>query len=241
MNWRFETPEKLTSDNNDGVVYHVAVNKGSEYTLLTHMEWDGDKVMPTISVQQELIDVRNSLLKSMTENRLLFKNPPVLKSLQALASEWGVLVTSTKTIVWGENNNWEKVPDEIESKRATVRLILKAVRISRSNIQVIWGLKVVEIVPDQTIDIDFLGTEADTDVQSVTSLEIEDSGAGIVRLQDLHRKKMEAKQAVREAMRVSRNAKLTAQVTLDEFYEKFDLSDSESDFSDEGESDEEED
>jgi hypothetical protein len=230
----FDIPEKLPDINGEHV-YQVVI-KEKAAGLLTSLHWDGKSVVPTLSVQSELLELRNSVLKSMTENTRLFRNPPVLKSLLALAVGWGVQVQTDKTIVWGPNNLWDVPPADIKGQRATVRLLLKAVWISRLLIQPVWRLDVIEKIPDPSIDIVFAND--DEDVKSVGINEIESGDDAPVYLEDVRRKRMEAKMRVQEAFRLADEARERAEMALHGYHQEFEPSDDESEFGQEEEENE---
>ena len=237
--WQFGTPEKQSN--------------GSEYTIpiknAVHLPidlvWDNGQIQADIAIQNTVLELRNSMLKAMIDNQIMFRQPPTLKALQALASQWGVLLIDGVSS-WGSNNVFTNAADfpknELTEKRALVRLTLSNILISRSAIRPVWSISLVNVLSDEMIDLVFDNDASDdADIQSVGSNDFETDGAEVVRLQDLEAKKAAAKEKVKELLRLSRQAKSVAQDALDQFYSEFDLSDTESDLTESDESDLDED
>jgi hypothetical protein len=234
--WQFGTPEKQS--NGSEYIVPIANKPFYSYRLM----WNGHSVEPELAMQSSVLGMRDSVLKAVSENKAMFRQPPTLKSLQALASQWGVIVQNG-AVTWGTNNVWNisATSSILENRKAYVNLTLASLIISRSAIRAVWNVEWQEYITDAPqIDIDFdVGdTEDGGDVQSVGSMDIESDGTEVVPLQDLVKKRRDAKQNVRELLRLSRQAKLAAEDALDRFYNEFDLSDDESEFSEDESSDE---
>jgi hypothetical protein len=232
--WQFGTPEKQSN----GSEYSIPVTNP---VYLPHdLMWIGGQVQPDIAIQNSVLEMRNSVLKAVIDNQVMFRQPPTLKALQALAFQWGVLLING-ICSWGSNNVFVTSADfptdaELTGKRALIRLSLSSILISRSAIRPVWSISLVKVLSDELIDLvfdDIDGGADESDIQSVGSNDFEtDGGNDVVCLQDLEAKKTAAKEKVKELLRLSRQTKLAADEALDRFYAEFDLSDTESDLED---------
>jgi hypothetical protein len=111
---------------------------------------------------------------------------------------------------------------------------LLGITISRQSILPLWEAVVGNLVntsPDQ-IDLCFDGGSsiASSDEEDL-GIE-EDSEGTAFQLRDISNEKQEAKQRVRDLLRKAVDARMAADVALEHFFEEYDLSEDESDFSD---------
>jgi hypothetical protein len=226
--WQFGAPEKQSN----GSEYSIPIT--SDNSIPHDFVWTDGQVQPDIAVQNAVLELRNSVLKAIIDNQVMFRQPPTLKALQALASQWGILLINGTT-TWGSNNGFSLdnafVPT---TKRALVRLRLSSILISRSAIRPIWTVSLVKELSEELIDLVFddIAEESNSDIHSVGSNDIEAEGSEVVLLQDLMAKKSAAKEKVKELLRISRQTRMAAEEALDKFYAEFDLSDTESDLED---------
>jgi hypothetical protein len=223
--WQFGAPEKQS----DGTEYMIPITKP---IAITHdLVWNNGQVEPDIAIQSSVLEMRNSVLKAVIDSQVMFRQPPTLKALQALASQWGALLING-TCSWGSNNVFvPAVSAPTDAKRALVRLALCKILISRSAIRPVWSISLVRELSEEMIDLVFddVGGADECDIQSVGSNDFETDESEVVRLQDLEAKKAAAKEKVKELLRLSRQAKMAANEALDHFYAEFDLSDAETD------------
>lgn len=236
--WQFGAPEKQSN----GSEYSVPLT--NTVHLPMELVWSDGQVQPDIAIQNAVLEMRNSVLKAVIDNQVMFRQPPTLKALQALASQWGVLLINS-ICSWGSNNVFGVSSGfPTDAKRALVRLALTNILISRSAIRPVWTISLVKVLSEEMIDLVFddLADADESDIQSVGSNDFETDGdTDVVRLQDLEAKKAVAKEKVKDLLRLSRQAKLAAHEALDHFYAEFDLSDTETDLEeDDSDSDEDE-
>jgi hypothetical protein len=224
----FGAPEKRTSS--DGSSYYYISIK-TPISLDYDIQWEQTQLKEDIGIQSEIVELRGTVLQAIAGNKTLFANPPNERSLSAMASKWGLLLSRSGIASWSDANIWQVVPEALHGKKATVHLQLLAVHISPASIRPVWGLKVHAILPEAPV-IDFVFDVPD-DVQSVHSADIEaDLTEEVVQLADLEKEKREAKQRVHELVAQAQAARRLAEHALDAFMEEYDLSEDESDFSD---------
>ncbi len=223
----FGAPEKRTGS--DGPFYSIAIKP--QISLDYELQWHQTHLTEDIGIQSEIMELRTTVLHAIAENKTLFANPPNERSLSAMASKWGLLLSRSGTASWSDANVWQDLPEDLRGKKAIVRLQLQAVHISPASIRPVWGFQVQSILPEAPV-IDFV-FEVPDDVRSVHSADIEtDLSDDVVQLADLEKEKREAKQRVHELVAQAQAARRLAEHALDAFMEEYDLSEDESDFSD---------
>lgn len=224
----FETPERRTTEK--GEPYFVCRLTKPGYAVPHDLEWQKNALVPVLTVQKLITELRSTVLKLLMENRSLFRNPPTLDSLQAITPPWGILIRGTQ-MEWSTVNKWELDP-ALQGKSAIVRLVLTGIEISRSRINPVWTVSVVQILPETPEGvIDFEFGEV-SEVKSVTSEDFDRDDSDIVALQDPRERKAVLKSQVRELLTKAAEARLAADDAMDRFFDEFDLSEGESDFSD---------
>jgi hypothetical protein len=197
---------------------------------------------PDLHVQDIIQKTKNEVLQSLVQNRAMFRTPPTLTSLQAIATGWGFMILENgKRIEWSPMNIWfsDKMGSDIAQKTATFELVLRGVQISRQAIRPVWEMKDIQVLPEHDpIDLDF-GEEdvgdAGSDISSVDSIEIATAVATDSQpfaLRDKGERKRLAKREVRAVLARATEARIAADDAVDRFYTEFDLSEDESDFSD---------
>lgn len=231
MEWSFKTPERKT--NPDGtIVYRVLLQ--THLRTQTVIEYDGEALVPNIQLQNELEPIVQSLLSAIAQSPTLFRIPPTLKSLQAITPVWGAVVQNG-ALRWNPaGGNLPELPSEWVGRPAILHFLLYGLEITRSSILPLWGLSVIQAItpPPDLIDFTFDGAAADTrSIVSSDSIET-DGEEGVFELEDHQKEKMKAKTYVRELLRRSVEARMAADAAVDRFFEEYDLSDGESDFSD---------
>lgn len=224
----FATPEKRTSP--DGTMYY-AIGFKSDILLDSILLWSHTHLKSDIAIQNDIMELRSSILTAISQDRSLFAKSPTEKSLIAMSSRWGILLSRTGECSWSDSNVWLDVPDTLQGKEAEIQLVLKGLHISPAYIRPVWGMIVKRILPESgLIDFDF---EVSEEVQSVHSADIEaDLTEDVVQLTNLDKEKRESKQRVHELIAQAQAARRLAEHALDTFMEEYDLSDDESDFSD---------
>lgn len=227
----FGAPEKRTYSN--GSLYYF-IGLKTPLALERPLTWSQTQLKEEIAIQNDIMDLRTSVLQAIAENKSLFSNPPTEKSLLAMSNKWGLLVSRDGSCHWSDVNVWTDVPEELKGAKAVVQLTLSGLHISPASIRPVWTLKVARILPeevDESGKIEFVFKT--DDVQSVHSDDIEtDMSDDVVQLTNLEAEKREAKQRVRELIAQAQAARRLAETALDHFMEEYDLSEDESDFSD---------
>lgn len=236
----FRIPERRTSST--GETFFECKLSSPGYELPHDLEWSKDTgLKPVLSIQRQISDLRLEVLKYMVNNNNLFKNPPTLSSLQAITPNWGLLLRSNNTMEWSQINKWIYESDQLKKQNAIVRMVLMGLEISRSTIIPVWTLTIKHVLPEKSenvIDFDFSTSLAEiNDTKSVASVNSDDIGIleedEIFQLHSPSEKKRQMKTHVRELLQKVAEARHAADDAMDRFLEEFELSDNESDFSDE--------
>jgi hypothetical protein len=223
----FDAPEKRSYS--DGSVYYFLALK-TPIVLETPLTWSRTALKEDIAVQSEVMEVRATVLQAIAQNRSLFAKPPTEKSLLAMASKWGLLLSRSGECSWSDANVWQSIPDVLSGKEAEVHLKLSGIHISPASIRPVWSMEVVSLLPETpVIEFDFQISE---DVQSVHSADIEGEDSEVMQLTNMAAEKRESKQRVRELIAKAQEARQMAEDAVERFLEEYDLSDEESDFSD---------
>ena len=206
--------------------------------LMTNaMRWSTNHIVGDMNVQMSVSDIRNQVLNALVDNRALFKQAPTLDALRAITPVWGMLIRQGNTVEWSKTDVVEGIPNEIQGKEAQIRLELTSVRISRQSILPVWKMNVVEIFPDaggEVIDLEFDDCPTKEEAVSVASDELATED-GVLELKDPMARKKQHKDYAREMLRKAAEAQLQADAAVERFYMEYDLSDDESNVSEEDE------
>lgn len=215
----FQTPQK----REDGS-YVLELVKPVQFDVELQWEKNAEFPTPDLRIQSLLNGFRERTLRDLVNNRALFRTPPTLASLTSIAPMWGILLRGG-AMEWSRQDVWRK-----EATDTSVLVTLQGVGIvlSRQSIVPIWGVKVARALPEAQIELDFGGEE---DGESVASEDIP-SEEGVVMLKDPEERKRQMKAYVRELQERAAQAKMEADSAMDRFFSEFDLSEDESDFSD---------
>lgn len=193
-------------------------------------------VSPTLEYQPKFLELQTRMLNELVKNRQLYRSPPTLESLQCMTTAWGFIKTgkgdiqtSTSTIV--QNN----IP--VSQWPCIVDYVLEGLKISRSLIQPVFSLAFVEPAGANVIDFDWGAEGAEeggSELQEVSDVSFMASAGGDMKIKDpatMLREKLEAKERVRAAYRAAETARETADQLASQFYSAYDVSDTESAFS----------
>jgi hypothetical protein len=219
----FETPEKQ-SDGSYSVRLQQPIEISEEFT------WKRGDARPIVDLkgQAHIQTVREAILTRLAQNKSLFKTAPSVASLRAITPVWGMMVLPQNKVEWSSNDIWTNVPRESD---AVVILRVMGVQISRQSILPIWGGQVRRTLPEAgQIDLDFAGED---DGESVHSDELEEESGNALCLKDPAERKRQMKEYVRSMLREASEARMKADTALDRFYAEYDLSENESEFSEE--------
>jgi hypothetical protein len=200
------------------------------------LEVSSDTIVPDLSSQPAFLGLQRRVLVELTRTSGLFGKPPSLATLEAITPQWGFVVVN------GVASVSPYTTFDLSSLSGPTPcfadLSLASVRISRSTIQPRFQAIFLNAKED-VIDLEWDSPPEEME-------EVSDIGAnaeGAVTLIDpatLLRQKKTAKEAVREAFRKADLLRKEAVAKADQFYEVYDLSDSESAFTEWAGSEEEE-
>ena len=156
---------------------------------------------------------RETVLQELANEPGLFRNPPTFKTLEGMAAHW---LAQAKTM-------------KLEPPTQSFDLILQKLQISRSRIEPMWGLKEVA----STIDFDWGTAAPAAELEEVSDVPAASGDAPFVLTDPVakERAKMVAKAQVRDLFAVANNARLEAETAAAAFLDTYDLSDTESAFS----------
>lgn len=224
----FGTPTRKT--NKDGqTVFHLDVNTTP---LGVELEYTASGLQYGKEAQPRFRTLQNLVLSELAKEKQLFKNPPTLASLTAICPNWGFVSSGTTYIF----SPYATLVSDIATSKlpCVVDVQLKGLEISRSTILPQFKLHYLGTRPPE-IDIDWVDPAAPSTVDEI--VEVSDvpinTGGPMLTLADpakQAREKVEAKARVRAAFLAAQEARTTAQSLAQTFYEAYDLSDSESAF-----------
>ena len=191
-----------------------------------------DIVTPVLEHQSVFQTLQRRILLELTKNRQLFKNAPSIESLEAITPNWGFITTgdtiqlSPYTLV--------SIDPTISAYPCSIDLELTALHISRSTIRPLFrGVALA----DNLIEFDWMsaavGISRGAELEEVSDVAYDDV-VGVISLKDpdmLKREKLAAKERVRSAYREADAAREVADGVAANFHLTYDLSDTESAFS----------
>jgi hypothetical protein len=192
-----------------------------------------DIITPVLEHQSVFQTLQRRILVELTKNRQLFKNAPSIESLEAITPNWGFITTgdtiqlSPYTLV--------SIDPTISAYPCSIDLELTALHISRSTIRPLFrGAPLA----DNLIEFDWMATAVGisrgAELEEVSDVAYHDDVAGVISLKDpdmLKREKLAAKERVRSAYREADAAREVADGVAANFHLTYDLSDTESAFS----------
>jgi hypothetical protein len=226
----FGTPERQPDQS-----FFVPFLKRNQLNVRVTVTAEG--ITPTLEHQPKFQSYQSFVLTALIANKQLYKSPPTLESLQSMTPAWGFVKTGKGDIQLAKStiicNNipvskWPCVAD----------FVLQGLKISRSLIQPIFDLVFIESLETKTvIDFDW-GVEdgaGATELEEVSDVSFMDTASGAaMKIKDpalIAREKAEAKERVRVAYRAAESARKEADALSSQFYSAYDVSDTESAFS----------
>jgi hypothetical protein len=222
---------KRSVDEKGNTVFHVDVNKGS-FGFDTYFELSESRnLVGTLEYQQLFKNFQKNILSDLSKEKALFKHPPLLESLEALSPNWGFIILNGQ-IVWSPYCKLQFHESLMHAQLPCyVNLTLVAIEITRSSIYPIFECSFVKSkIKDEIIDFTWDQSES-SDLLEVT--DVPDMEEGIIELANPAkriREKIEAKERVHNAFLEAKQARIKARELADAFLEKYDVSDSESCF-----------
>ncbi len=210
------------------VFFQVEVNVSP---LGVELLYDKTGIVYAKDVQPRFRTLQSLVLSELAKEKGLFKNPPTLSALEAMTPNWGFVQQAYGVMTFTPHARIE-TPTFPESKvPCLVDIQLKSLEISRSTIRPVWKLHYLGQPPSE-IDFEWAPPKPAGDELEEVS-DVPTAGGPVVTLADparLAKEKAEAKERIRMAFEAAKTARTTAEQMAAEFYDRYDLSDSESAF-----------
>jgi hypothetical protein len=230
----FGTPVKITNASGE-VIFQIEVNVtpiGVEVELVS------DGLIYSKEAQSRLTTLQHLVLSELAQQKGLFKNQPTLSALEAITPNWGFVTQTDGIIKFSPYAKLEYSTIAASNLPCLVDIQLKSLEISRSTIRPIFVLHYLG-KKSATIDFEWSASPLQTqivanDLTEVSDLGDESSGDNdVLYLADPAKKareKAEAKAQIRGAFLAAEEARSNAEELAKTFYKNYDLSDSESAF-----------
>ena len=189
------------------------------------------RIVPDVDVQKQFETLRKHVLTELTKEKTLFRNAPSFASLDAITPVWGFLRGLAKDDLSPTTYvNFHTIAESMMP--CWIDLQLMQVSISRSSICPVFLAVYRGPSSDPTIDFEWsAGENASDDLEEISDVPAAADGTKVISLSDPAAKKVLEKAAVRAAFVKAEEARAAAQALADGFFETYDLSDSESAFS----------
>jgi hypothetical protein len=224
-----------TRSNGKGgeAVYFLDVNATP---LGIELEYTSDGLVYDKSAQPRFRTLQNLVISELAKERQLFKNPPTQASLEAITPNWGFVSSGGKAVF----SPYSDLISDIKSDKlpCLVDIQLKRLEISRSTIRATWKLHYLGTRRNE-IDFDFVAPVAPAvapivaeEITEVSDVDSTNMGTPLTLADPAARarEKEEAKAQIRAAFVAAREARTSAEELARNFYDSYDLSDSESAF-----------
>jgi hypothetical protein len=226
----FGTPVR-TSNASGETYFQVSVNVSP---LGVEMEYREEGLTYNKEAQSRFRTLQSLVLSELAKERGLFKNPPTQAALEAITPNWGYVQQPNGILSFSPYAKIEK-PSFPESKLpCLVDIQLKGLEISRSTIRSVWKLHYLGQPPSE-IDFDWAPPKpAEGELEEVSDVPTAGlAEEGVFALADpalKAREKAEEKARINLAFASAKAARTAAEKLAAEFYDKYDLSDTESAF-----------
>lgn len=194
-------------------------------------------IKPTLEYQDKFQSYQAFVLNTLAANKQLYKTQPTLESLQSMSPAWGFVKTGNGEVQLAKSTI---VHNNIPASRwpCVADFVLNGLKISRSLIQPVFDLLFIESIEENNI-IDFdWGVEdaaSASELEEVSDVSFMDTASGgDMKIKDpavMAREKADAKERVRAAYRAAEAAREAADTLASQFYSAYDVSDTESAFS----------
>lgn len=220
----FGTPERVTRDS----IVQFFVPLVTPVPLNVELEYTNTLPSPELSIQNKFSELQELILQGLTRHKSIFKTLPTYESLKGICPIWGIVLQDGAPS-WSPYTNI--LTKNIATKPCFVNLLLNGVFISRSTISPQFE---AVFAKEYAVEVDDLEWDEAVGTTEITEIDDVPSESGTVTIKGpavLEREKRAAKERVNEAFRVAAAARETAEHEADLFYAKYDLSDSESAFS----------
>lgn len=223
----FGVPTRVSGKN--GPAFSLDVNATP---LGVSLSYDTHGLVYDETVQSRFRTLQSLVLSELSKEHGLFKNPPSLTALAAISPNWGFVSSGTEYVF---TPYADLISDIAHIKLpCLVDIQLKRLEISRSTIRPTFKLHYLG--PAQTaIDFDWPAPSVSNDeIIEVSDVPTSGSSGPMITLADpaaAAREKAAAKSTIRAAFAAASTAREEAEKLAQDFYDKYDLSDSESAFS----------
>lgn len=218
----FDAPERQTDGS-----YVLRLLKPVVFEEELRWEKEAEYPTPDLRIQPAINAFREKMVRDLARNKVMFRTPPTVASLTAIAPMWGILIRGDVG-EWSRQDLWTK---PARTGSAMVVLEARGIVLSRQSILPMWGVQVRKVLPEaHMIDLDFGSPGVEGDGASVHSEDLA-SEEGVVALKDPGQRKQQMKAYVRGLLEKAAQAKLEADDAMDRFFSEYDLSEDESDFS----------
>jgi hypothetical protein len=223
----FGTPSRITNKTGESV-FKLDVNTSS---LGAEIDFTADGLLYDKDIQTRFRSLQSLVLSELAKEKDLFKNPPSRAALESITPNWG-FVSSGGRMIFSPYSN---LISDIQSDKlpCQVDIQLKSLEISRSTIRPTWKVHYLGH-RKPAIDLDWNALAvSNEEIMEVSDVATQAPSNQMITLQDPAsriREKLEAKQKIREAFAAAKLARHNAEELAANFYESYDLSDSESAF-----------
>lgn len=189
------------------------------------LECTKDGVIPNIEIQSKFDDLRSNVLENLIKETKLFKTPPSLTALNAVTPLWGIIEDNNE-FKWSPYTHITITDEQKDVCPCIIDLRLSYIEISRSTIYPEFEIIIIE----QTTDIsEIIGFEDITEIDEID--EIVETKPLKINTEEIRMKKALDKEKIRAAFRKSDYMRLTAISMANIFFDTYDISDTESTFS----------
>jgi len=223
----FGTPVRAT--NSEGkTFFQVEVNVSP---LGVELLYDKSGIVYKKEAQARFRTLQNLVLSELAKERVLFKNPPTQSALEAITPNWGFVQQAYGVMTMSPHAKVEKPTFPESMLPCLVDIQLKSLEISRSTILPVWKLHYLGQPPSE-IDFEWESPKPAGDELEEVS-DVPTAGGPVVTLADpvrLAKEKAEAKARINAAFASAKEARTVAEKLAAEFYDRYDLSDTESAF-----------
>jgi hypothetical protein len=228
----FGTPVRKTGNSGE-TVFHIEVNVTP---IGVELEYTNDGLIYSKEAQPRFRTLQNLVLTELAKEKHLFKNPPSLASLEAITPNWGFVASGSK-MIFSPYSIFETSSIPETNLPCLVDIQLKGIEMSRSTIRPVFKVHYLGKLKAE-VDFDWgalpspQATKEEDELYEVSDVPAATDGS-VITLTDpasREREKAAAKAQILAAFAAAKEARTNAELLARDFYDKYDLSDSESAF-----------
>jgi hypothetical protein len=227
----FGVPERRAE--NDSIAFYVPVKTPVRLGLRLQASAE-NSIVPDVTTAGIFNNIRTRALTELTKTDQLFKNKPTLESLHNITPKWGIIYNETadhkQVPIWSPYTHF--LFPNVLTYPCIVDLELIAILITRSTISPQFSVLFLEEAKKNVIDFDWPVTSP-TEIEEIDDILLVDTQP--MTLKDpvlLQKEKAAEKEHVRMLFRTADTARQNAVNAMTAFFDKYHLSDDESQFSD---------